>query len=368
MLYEFLSAERKEILALCSEKILRLAGSRSSSDEMERGLPVFYDELIEVLRTDTDNFGEVDNKAIGDVHRASAERRGKESLKLGYSVSQVVHGYGALCQAITQYVEENSSQAASAREFNRLNFCLDVAIAEAVTEFNRGQKENAELDEVQRLGFVAHELRNALTSASLAYGLIKTGKVGADGSTARILEDAHKRMKEIIDRSLVEVRLRNEPTVHFQRYRVIQLISEVEATASFDAGAKSIEVRIEAAPELAVVVDRHLIISALSNLVQNAIKFTKPGGIVWIRSKAVEERVSLEVEDQCGGLPPGKGEELFEPFAQEGTDKSGLGLGLTISRRAVSLNKGVLSVRNLPRQGCVFSIDLPLAPTSLEEW
>lgn len=74
MLYEFLSAEREEILALCSEKILRLAGSRSSSDEMERGLPVFYDELIEVLRTDTGNFGEVDNKAIGDVHRASAQR------------------------------------------------------------------------------------------------------------------------------------------------------------------------------------------------------------------------------------------------------------------------------------------------------
>ena len=102
-------------------------------------------------------------------------------------------------------------------------------------------------------------------------------------------------------------------------------------------------------------------------MVQNAIKFTKPGGIVWIRSKAVEIRVSLEVEDQCGGLPSGKAEELFKPFAQEGTDKSGLGLGLTISRSAVSLNKGVLSVRDLPRQGCVFSIDLPLASASLEK-
>ena len=79
MLYEFLSAERDKILALCSEKILRLAGLRSSSEEMERGLPVFYDELIEVLRTDTGNFGEVGNNAIGDVHKASAESRGKES-------------------------------------------------------------------------------------------------------------------------------------------------------------------------------------------------------------------------------------------------------------------------------------------------
>ncbi len=365
MLHEFLSAEREEILALCSKKIARLADSRSSSDEMERGLPVFYDELIEVLRADTDESGEVHNNSIESVHRASAERQGKESLKLGYSISQVVHGYGALCQAITQYIQENSSETASPREFNRLNFCLDIAIAEAVTEFNRGQRENAERDEVQRLGFLAHELRNALTSATLASQLIITGKVGTNGSTSRILENAHRRMRDIIDRSLVEVRLWNEPTVQYQRCRVIHLVSEVEATAWFEASAKSIEVRVEVAPELEILIDRHLIISALSNLVQNAIKFTKQGGIVWIRSKAVGGRVLLEIEDQCGGLPPGEAEELFKPFSQMGTDKSGLGIGLTISRRAVLLNKGILSVRDVPHQGCVFSIDLPLASSPL---
>ncbi len=67
--------------------------------------------------------------------------------------------------AITEYIESNSSQTTSPREFNRLNFCLDIAIAEAVTEFNRGQRENAERSEVERLGFLAHELRNSLTSA-----------------------------------------------------------------------------------------------------------------------------------------------------------------------------------------------------------
>jgi signal transduction histidine kinase len=366
LLHEFLLAERDEILALCSNKIVRLADSRSSSEEMERGLPLFYNELIEVLRADadTDEFGEVGNNTIENVHRNSAERRGKESLRLGYSISQVVHGYGALCQAITQYIEQNSSQSASPREFNRLNFCLDVAIAEAVTEFNRGQRENAEQSEVQRLGFLAHELRNSLSSASLAYQLIKTGKVAANGSTSRILERAHKRMKNIIDRSLVEVRLRNEPTIQYQRCRVINLVSEVEATASFEASAKSIEMRVEAVPELEILIDPHLIISALSNLVQNAIKFTKPGGIVWIRSFAIGGRVLLEVEDQGEGVPLGVEQELFKPFSQMGTDKSGLGLGLTISRRAVELNNGILCVRNLPQQGCIFSIDLPALPIS----
>ncbi|MHC5747296.1 MAG: sensor histidine kinase [Nostoc sp.] len=367
MLHEFLLAERDEILALCSKKITGLGDSMSSSDEMERGLPVFYDELIEVLRADADidESREEHNNSIESVHRAAAERRGKESLKLGYSISQVVHGYGALCQAITQYIQENSSEITSPREFNRLNFCLDIAIAEAVTEFNRNQRENAERDEVQRLGFLAHELRNALTSAILASQLIITGKVGTNGSTSRILENAHNRMRNIIDRSLVEVRLRNESTGQYQRCRVIHLVSEVEATAWFEASAKSIEVRVEVAPELEVFIDRHLIISALSNLVQNAIKFTKQGGIVWIRGKAVGGRVLLEIEDQCGGLPPGEVEELFKAFSQMGTDKSGLGIGLTISRRAVSLNKGILSVRDIPHQGCVFSIDLPKASSPL---
>ena len=106
-LHEFLSAERDEILTLCAEKILSLADSKSSSDEMERGLPIFYDELIEVLRGDTDESKGQGDNSIENTHRASAERHGKESLRLGYSISQVVHGYGAICQAITQYVSNS---------------------------------------------------------------------------------------------------------------------------------------------------------------------------------------------------------------------------------------------------------------------
>jgi hypothetical protein len=103
LLYEFLLVEREKILALCTNKIVRLADSRSSSEKMERGLPLVYDELIEVLRGDADEFGEARNDEIESLHRDSAERRAKESLRLGYSISQVVHSYGALCQAITQY-------------------------------------------------------------------------------------------------------------------------------------------------------------------------------------------------------------------------------------------------------------------------
>jgi hypothetical protein len=70
--------------------------------------------------------------------------------------------------------------------------------------------------------------------------------------------------------------------------------------------------------------------------------------------------VLIEVADQCGGLPLGDPDELFRPFAQRGSDRSGLGLGLSITRRGVEANDGTLSVRNRPGKGCVFTINLPL--------
>ena len=67
----------------------------------------------------------------------------------------------------------------------------------------------------------------------------------------------------------------------------------------------------------------------------------------------------IEVEDNCGGLPPGDAERMFQPFTQDSADKSGLGLGLSICRRSVEAIGGVLSVRNRPGVGCVFTVDLP---------
>jgi len=81
-----------------------------------------------------------------------------------------------------------------------------------------------------------------------------------------------------------------------------------------------------------------------------------------VRAKAVDDRILIEVEDECGGLPEGKIEELFQPFSQKSADRSGVGLGLSISKRAIALNKGSLSATDLPGKGCIFTINLPRAP------
>jgi hypothetical protein len=97
----------------------------------------------------------------------------------------------------------------------------------------------------------------------------------------------------------------------------------------------------------------------LSNLLQNAFKFTRPGGHVSLITHATPERVLIDVCDECGGLPPGAAEELFRPFSQASKDRSGLGLGLTIALRAARACAGDIRVRDIPGTGCVFTIDLP---------
>jgi signal transduction histidine kinase len=78
-----------------------------------------------------------------------------------------------------------------------------------------------------------------------------------------------------------------------------------------------------------------------------------------LKAYASKERVLIEVEDECGGLPQGTVDALFRPFEQHGADRSGVGLGLSVSRKGVEAHEGRLYARNIPGRGCVFTIDLP---------
>jgi signal transduction histidine kinase len=96
------------------------------------------------------------------------------------------------------------------------------------------------------------------------------------------------------------------------------------------------------------------------NLLNNAFKFTRRRGRVELRAYERDAHLLIEVEDQCGGLS----EARADPFAafgdRRGQDRSGLGLGLSIARKAVFAHGGDISVRNMPDTGCVFTIDIPL--------
>jgi signal transduction histidine kinase len=371
MLHEFLTSNRTELIDRCRKKVAQRVSTPGFSTESNSGIPVFLDQLIQTLRVEqltapasrNDSAGSggalPDSPNIGP----SAALHGSELLKQGFSVDEVVHNYGDLCQAITGLAFEDEAPI-NVDEFRTLNRCLDDAIAGAVTEF-ANQRESSTIDKGvqalnERLGFLAHELRNQLQMAMLATAAMKSGSVGLTGATAALLDNSLTRLRNLIDRSLADVRVtagmptRHEPIV------LADFIAEMKVSGALESRVRECKFHVhEVERGLVVIADREMLVSAVSNLLQNAFKFTERHTEVSLNAYAAGNRILIEIADHCGGLPVGASETMFLPFTQVGLDSSGLGLGLSIARRSVEANLGVLSVRDVPGSGCVFIIDLP---------
>jgi signal transduction histidine kinase len=367
MLQEFLSKNRETLIARCRSKVATRRAPRAIEQELCYGIPLFLDQLIDALRLEPAPFAHSaiqTTSSSSDIARTAAQH-GHELLRRGFTVGQVVHDYGDLCQAITEVaIEQNVT--VSAAEFHTFNRCLDDAIAEAATEFEH-QREKLTSDQFTRatnehLGYLAHELRNLISNAILAVAAIKKGSVGPGGATGALLDRSLLGLRDLVDRTLVEVRLTAGLPERRERIPVADLIAEVQVGSAIEAAVRDLEFIVAPLEEgLAFEGDRQILAAAVANVLQNAVKFTRPHGRVSLNAHAVADRILIGVEDECGGLPEGKAEEMFRPFEQLGAERTGLGLGLPISRRGVEANGGKLYVRNRPGTGCVFTIDLPRA-------
>src|SRR6185436_12240445 len=150
MLHEFIEVNRAEIVGRCRAKVVTRSLPPPTKSEIEHGVPVFLDQLQDQLRLGLTSTPEISRTAI--LH-------GHDLLLQGFTVSQVVHDYGDVCQAITELAVELNAPI-SADDFRTLNRCLDDAIAGAVTEFGRQQNQTTVEGETARAGFLAHEVRN----------------------------------------------------------------------------------------------------------------------------------------------------------------------------------------------------------------
>ena len=353
MLSEFLATHRETIVANSRAKVAARAAPRATPIELETGIPLFLDQLIETLRAEESTRARPSDRQIG----LSAAKHGKALQKLGFTAAQVVHDYGDVCQTITALAIELDAPI-TADEFRTLNRCLDEAMAEAVSEFGRQRELSISDDETERLGFFAHELRNLLSNSMLAFEILKGGTVGVGGSTGTVLGRNLTRMRDLIDRSLAEVRLK-AGIKRRERVPLAEFIEEVEVAATIEAKARDLQLTVTPIPEgVSIEVDRQILAAAIANLLQNAFKFTRPRGHVLVRTHADADRVFIAIEDECGGLA-GRPEDLFALFAQRSKDRSGLGLGLAIARQGVGANGGEINAHNIAGRGCIFTVELP---------
>jgi signal transduction histidine kinase len=340
-----------------------------TDQQFTHGIPIFLDQLIEKLTIDQ-TAGSVespDERAaprsyVSDIGSMAA-MHGRDLLERGFTLDQVVRDYGDVCQAVTNLAFETGTTI-EVSEFRTFNRCLDSAIAGAVTEYADRQAAVTTEDGFQalnsRLGPLAHELRNFLQIAMYAVTAIKAGTVGMTGATGAVLDRSLLGMRNLIDRSLAEVRVTAGLPPRLITIRLADLIQEVATASSLDPLARACSFSVSPVnPDIEIHVDSEMLAAAIGNLLQNAFKFTRRKSEVILRTRVAADRLLIEVEDGCGGLPTGAPEKLLSPFVQIGEDRSGLGLGLDICRRSVEANGGALRIRDIPGVGCIFTIDLP---------
>ncbi len=361
MLRELLTANHEELVRRCRAKVTDRAATFATDHASDSVVPILVGQLVRAIRTaDVETSREAAN--LPDA-RSMAATHGSELLRNGYTIDQVVHDYGDLFQAVTELALETNA-AITVAELHTFNRCIDAATADAVTEFGR-ERDVAISDTFarsmhERIGSLAHELRNVLNSAMLSYETLESGPTPPNGIAGKLLGTSLKRMRDLITRSLDEVRATTGFQVRREPVSIRDLLTELHVSADMEARSRRVTLTIAPITDpLEVQADRLLIACALSNVVQNALKFTRPEGRVALTARAVEGRVLVDVEDECGGIRVDDTEELFKPFEQRNGDRTGLGLGLSISRRGVEANGGEVRIRNLPGKGCVFTIELP---------
>ena len=195
MLHNFTVENRDEIIRRGRAKVATRGVPVPTKGELDHGVPVFLDQLSHALRVGASTGAEVSRAAILHDHDLPFG---------GYTVSQVVHDYGAVCQAITELAADLKTPI-SAEDFGILNRCLDDAVAGAVTECERGHNQAAIDDkcahENERLAFFAHEMRNAINTALVAFEVLKTRSVNVSGTISAVL---HRNL--VAARELVVVR------------------------------------------------------------------------------------------------------------------------------------------------------------------
>jgi signal transduction histidine kinase len=363
MLRDFITSNGPELIDRCRRKVANRRAPRATPSELEFGVPFFLEHLADMLPDGSGRPGDLASLGVSQTVDGST-RHGRELHRHNFTVEQVVHDYRDLRESIAALALEQDVEI-TLSEYETLDTGLDSAVGGAVTEFARqhriseGNTEEGALARNERLGILAHEMRNLLNTAILAISAIKRGSVGFGGATALALDRSLIGMRGLIDRTLAEVRLDDGADSLREVIEIGPFIWEVQVASALEAANKGCELSIIPVEEgIFVEADRHILAAAVANLLENAFEFVRDDCQVLLRAHAAQGRVLLEVEDECGGVSHGMAEH-FRPFEQHNTDRRGVRAGLLISRKGIEASGGTLSARNVPGRGCIFTINLP---------
>lgn len=369
-MYEFLLANKVDLVQRCRDKVTQRPGRSPSSVQLRNGIPMFLDQLIRTLQVEQTSTP-LDSRAISGQSEgattlsevgASAAQHGQDLLDIGYSVDEVVHDYGDLCQAITDLAVDHNVPF-EIDEFRTLNRCLDNAISEAVTEFSY-QQGLAIADKVTnetnvRADFFAHELREMLGTAALAFSAAKAGQLSLAGATGSILERSLNQLSILIDRSVIDIGVSGRQTTVLSSFSLALFIGELASLAQPAVNANICELSVAPVDDtLALSGNREVLLFAVAYLLDNAINVTVAGTKVILDAYASADKIKIDISDDAQRKPSHEHVTEVPTLANRDANRTAAGLGLTVARQSITAMGGTLSLSDLP-VGYTFSISLP---------
>jgi signal transduction histidine kinase len=327
--------------------------------DLRNAMPDYLTSLIRTLRETSGTVEQGGAAAWAVIAREHAVTR----VRLGFDIEQLVHEFIVLRQILFDVAREEGLLDEE-RHMSRLADLVESAVATAVKSYVDSRDYTARRLEAEHVGFITHELRNPLTTADLMASRLRK-QLPLTSTQERefdILIRSLDRLRDLIDSVLLVERLNaNEVKAQSREATLGETLSLPLDAARASAAAKGVQLDVDVVPNIVVYVDVNLTQSVISNLLDNAVKYTDEG-VVRIVVTDAPRHVVLHVYDNCEGLSAEELKTIFEPFRRGAhTTKPGTGLGLAIARRAVEAQGGTIAAESDTERGCHFWFTMPKA-------
>ena len=197
---------------------------------------------------------------------------------------------------------------------------------------------------------ISHELRSPLARLGVAVELARSGE-DRDAALDRIQKESD-RLNSLVGQLLQVTRAEGDPnSLRPVPLRMDDMVAEIVGDSAIEATARGCKLVLDRAEPITVEGDPELLRRAVENVIRNAIRYAPQGSSVDVAVTRTNGTGVVEVRDYGPGVPEEALSRIFDPFYRVSTDRDrasgGVGLGLSIARRAVDLHKGKLEARNM---------------------